>query len=272
MSTWVRTPTARYSAHTRRLVGQWAIGWLGVVVLAAAWQLAASAMNTVSFPTFLKSISAVGSVLSGSTLHHDLIPSIERVLIGFGISGVLGIVIGLTLGYVRWLGDYCVTVIDFLRSLPTPLFVPLAIVLLGLGSKMVVAIIVTAAVWPVLLNAFDGSRRIEPMFLDAARACGLRGVTLFWRVLLPATLPSLLAGLRLALSTSLAVLVVAEILGASSGIGYFIGYAQQTFLIPQTYAGVIILAVLGWLFDTVFLVVEHRVLRWERPLSGGNRA
>jgi len=77
----------------------------------------------------------------------------------------------------------------------------------------------------------------------------------------------IMAGLRIALSTSLAVLVVAEMLGASSGIGYFIQEAQQTFQIPQTYAGIIVLAGVGWLLDTVFLLAEHRLLRWERAVA-----
>jgi ABC-type nitrate/sulfonate/bicarbonate transport system permease component len=261
--------TGRRVRNTRRL-RRIALGWGGVVVAAAGWQVLAIALHTAVFPTFLVTMGAVGQVLSGPALTEDIVPSIERALIGFAISGVLGVVLGLTLGYVRRLGDYCATVVDFLRSLPTPLFIPLAIVWFGLGGQMVVAIVVSAAVWPVLLGAFDAARRVEPLHLDVARMCGLRHVHLFRVVLLPATLPAVMAGLRLALSTSLAVLIIAEILGASSGLGYFIQDAQQTFQIPQTYAGVVVLAALGWIFDTAFLAAEHRWLRWERALSGGN--
>jgi sulfonate transport system permease protein len=245
-------------------------GWLGVLVVAGLWQLLAMALHKTVFPTFVTAISAVGQVLGGATLTQDVVPSIIRALIGFLISAVLGIIIGLTLGYVRRLGDYCGAVIDFLRSVPSPLLVPVAIAAFGLGDRMVVSIVVAAAIWPVLINAFDAARRIEPLYLDSARACGLRGVPLLWIVMLPATLPMVLAGLRTALSTSLAVLVVAEMLGASSGIGYFIQNAQQTFEIPQTYAGIIVLAGLGWLFDTAFLFAEHRLLRWEKALTGGS--
>jgi ABC-type nitrate/sulfonate/bicarbonate transport system permease component len=94
-------------------------------------------------------------------------------------------------------------------------------------------------------------------------------VTLLRIVLLPAALPMVMAGLRIALSTSLAVLVVAEMLGASSGIGYFIQEAQQTFQIPQTYAGILVLAAVGWFLDTAFLLGEHRLLRWERAITRG---
>jgi ABC-type nitrate/sulfonate/bicarbonate transport system permease component len=247
------------------------LGWAGVLVVALGWQLLALALHTTIFPTFLTTMRSVGTVLSGPALHQDVLPSIGRALTGFAISGAIGVVVGLSLGYNRGLGDYCATVVDFARSLPTPLFVPLAIVLLGLGSKMVVAIVVSAAVWPVLLNSFDAARRLEPLQLDTARALGLHGTALFRRVLFPATLPSILAGLRLALSTSLAVLIIAEILGASSGLGYFIQNAQQTFQVPLTYAGVVILAALGWIFDTLFLAVEHRWLRWERAYTGGDR-
>jgi ABC-type nitrate/sulfonate/bicarbonate transport system permease component len=185
----------------------------------------------------------LGHIVTGPQLTQDILPSVIRAPAGFAISGVVGIAVGLTLGYVRRLGDYCVTVIDFLRSLPAPLFVPLGIVVLGLGSTMVVAIVVSAAVWPVLLNSFDAARRVEPLHLDTARAYGLRRFALFRIVLLPATLPMVFAGLRVALSTSLAVLVVAEMLGAHSGIGFFIQDAQQTFRVPDTYAGVIVLAI-----------------------------
>lgn len=260
-------PAGHGPARTRRLKLR-AAGWLGVAVAAGAWQLLAMALHQVILPTFSTAMAAVGHILTGPQLTQDILTSVVRALIGFAISAAAGITIGLTLGYVRRLGDYCVTVIDFLRSLPAPLFVPLAIVVLGLGDAMVVSIVVSAAVWPVLLNSFDAARRIEPLYLDTARACGLRGVALFRLVLLPATLPMVFAGLRIALSTSLAVLVVAEILGAHSGIGFFIQDAQQTFRVPDTYAGVIILAAIGWLFDTAFLFLERRLLRWESALTG----
>lgn len=263
-------PAPARRRRTGRILALRLAGWAGLLVVAAVWQLVALALHKPVFPTFSTAITAVGDVLGGPVLTADIVPSLIRALVGFAISGVAGIVIGLTLGYVRRLGDYAAVVIDFLRSLPAPLLVPLGIVLIGLGTPMVVAIIVAAALWPVLINAFDAVRRIEPGYLDAARACGLRGTALLRIVLLPAALPMVLAGLRIAVSTSLAVLVIAEMLGASNGIGYFIQNAQQTFLVPQTYAGIIILAALGWLFDTAFLFAEHRLLRWEHALTGGS--
>jgi len=247
-------------------------GWLGVLAVASAWQVTALVLDKPALPAFSTALGAVRQVLTGPVLTTDILPSLARALAGFAISAVVGTAVGLTLGYARRLGDYCTAVIDFLRALPAPLLIPLAIVLLGLTSRMVVAVVVAAAVWPVLINAFDAARRIEPRYLDTARACGIRGLALLRIVLLPAALPMIMAGLRIALSTSLAVLVVAEMLGASSGIGYFIQSAQQTFQIPQTYAGIIVLAGAGWLLDTAFLLTEHRLLRWERARLRGRHA
>lgn len=262
-------PAGRRPRMTGRRAGLRSAGWLGVLAVALAWQLTSLALHKPAFPTFTTALSAVGQVVTGPVLTTDVLPSLARALTGFAISAVAGTSIGLTLGYVRSLGDCCTAVVDFLRSIPAPLLVPLAIVLLGLGSRMVVAVVVAAAVWPVLVNAFDAARRTEPFYLDTARSCGIRGVTLLRIVLLPAALPMVMAGLRIALSTSLAVLVVAEMLGASSGIGYFIQQAQQTFQIPQTYAGIIVLAAIGWFLDTAFLLVEHRLLRWDRAVTRG---
>jgi ABC-type nitrate/sulfonate/bicarbonate transport system permease component len=256
----------------RRRLALRSAGWLGVLAVAVAWQLAALALQKPALPTFTAALAATRQIVTGPVLTTDILPSLARALSGFAISALVGTTLGLTLGYLRRLGDYSTAVIDFLRSLPAPLLIPLAIVLLGLSSRMVVAVVVAAAVWPVLINAFDAARRTEPLYLDTARACGIEGLALLRIVLLPAALPMILAGLRIALSTSLAVLVVAEMLGASSGIGYFIQSAQQTFQIPQTYAGIIVLAGIGWLLDTAFLLTEHRLLRWERVRTGDRHA
>ena len=156
---------------------------------------------------------------------------------------------------------------DFLRSLPVPLPIPVGIVIFGLGTSMVVAIIVSAAVWPVLLNTFDAIRRADPTMVESAQ---LRPAPVRSRrkVLLPAASPQIFAGLRVALSVGVAVMVVAEMLGGGSGIGDLIENAQQSFQVSTSYAGVVVLACLGWLMDTLFLAVERRVLSWQLGTVG----
>jgi ABC-type nitrate/sulfonate/bicarbonate transport system permease component len=122
----------------------------------------------------------------------------------------------------------------------------------------------------VLINTANATAALDPVLTDTAKILGLRGPALFWRVVLPATSPRIFAGLRVAISVSLAVMVVSEILGGGSGIGYFIASAQQSFQITASYAGVMILCLLGWAFDTVFLIAESRLLQWQRGMVSGD--
>lgn len=244
------------------------LGWLGIVCVAGLWQLVAVIVDASVLPTFTSSARTAWTLVESSVLTADIVPSIERTLIGFGLSALCGIAVGLVIGYSRRASEWTSTVIDFLRSLPAPLLIPVALAIFGLGSNMVIAIIVLAAVWPVLINTAEAVRGIDATLIDSARMCGIRGVRFFVEILLVASSPLIFAGMRIALSVSLAVMVVAEMLGGGSGIGYYIAYAQQTFRVTGSYAGIIILCVIGWLFDTMFVAVERRLLAWERGLSG----
>lgn len=252
-----------------RHAGYWALGWLGLAAAAAIWQLIAAVLSNPVLPGFLSSAAQSWHLIDGPELGQDIIPSVLRTLTGFAISAVAGIVIGMVTGYYQAAREYTSAVFGFLRSLSTPLLIPVALAVFGLGGTMVVAVIVTAAIWPVLINTANATAGLEPTLVDTARILGLRGRALLWRVLLPAASPQIFAGLRVAISVSLAVMVVAEILGGGSGIGYFISNAQQSFRITDSYAGVIILCLLGWAFDTLFLKAESRLLAWQHGTVGG---
>lgn len=264
----IRQPGLR---HRARQAGYLALAWFGVAAAVAIWQLVATALDNPVFPGFLSSAAASWHVIDGPALGQDIVPSVLRTLTGFAISVVAGVVIGLVTGYSRAAREYTSAVFGFLRSLPTPLLIPVALALFGLGDTMVIAVIVTAAIWPVLINTANATAGLDPTLLDTARILGLRGRALLWRVLLPATSPQIFAGMRVAISVSLAVMVVAEILGGASGIGYFISNAQQSFMITDSYAGVIVLCLLGWAFDTLFLRAENRLLAWQHGTVGGEQ-
>lgn len=256
------------ASRGRLTLASLALPWVGIVAAAGAWQLVATVLHSPIVPSFTTAISATGRVLTGPTLTTQIVPSVERVLLGFGISAIAGIALGLLLGVSQRVAEWSADVVDFLRSLPIPLLIPVAIIIFHLGTTMVVAVIVVAAIWPVLLNTFDAVRRLDPTMIESARACGLRGVPLVREVLLPAASPQIFAGLRVALSVALAVMVIAEMLGGGSGIGYLIENAQQSFEVPASYAGVIVLAFLGWIMDTLFLAIERHVLAWQRGTVG----
>ncbi len=222
-----------------------------------------------SVATFSSAMRALGTVLTGSELRTDVLPSIYQVLIGFAIASIAGVVLGLVIGTFRFLDPWVRPVIEFMRAVPPPLIIPVATLIIGISGNLVVAVIVFGALWPVLLNTTDGARRVEPVYLDTAKALHIPPWKVLGSIILPASSPMIMAGLRVALSTSLIMMVLAEMLASSSGIGYLILTSQQTFTIPVTYGGVVLLGIIGWLFDGVFLLVEHRALRWNSDYAGG---
>jgi ABC-type nitrate/sulfonate/bicarbonate transport system permease component len=247
------------------------LGFLGLAAAVGAWDLFSGMIGSTLLPGFGPTASDAWGLLTGPVLSQDLIPSVLRTLAGFGISAVIGVLIGLVTGYYRVAREWTSGVFDFARSLPTPLLIPVALTVFGLGGQMVIVVIVTAAIWPVLINTANATRALDPTLVDTARMLGLRGPSFMFRVVIPAISPEIFAGLRIAISVSLAVMVVAEILGGSSGIGYFIANAQQSFAITVSYAGVLVLCLLGWVFDTIFLSIEHRLLAWQRGTVGGGQ-
>jgi ABC-type nitrate/sulfonate/bicarbonate transport system permease component len=243
---------------TRRL----ALNAAGLVAALVIWQAVALLVRDPFFPTFTSAISSAASLVTGGDLRADVLPSVVRVLIGFALAGALGTLLGAVLGSAPVLAAYVTPVLDFIRATPFPLLLPLAIVIFGLGNTTIIFLIVLGAVWPVLLNTFDAARAIDPLQRDVARVCQLSRRQEFLRITIPAVAPAVVAGLRVALGLCLAVLVVAEMLGASSGLGHLIVSAEQDFDTPSTYAGILVLGALGWIMDGLFSILERRLLRW----------
>ena len=241
---------------------RWGLNLAGLLAALAIWQIVSMIVSDPFLPTFTRAAAGAWDILVHGDLRSDVLPSIVRVLIGFALAGLLGTLIGAVLGSSEALAGFAMPVLDFIRATPFPLLLPLAIVIFGLGSTTIIALIVVGAVWPVLINTFDAARAIDPLHRDVARALQMRRGREFLRITMPAVAPATVAGLRVAIGLCLAVLVVAEMLGASSGLGHLIVSAQQTFDIPSTYGGVLILGLLGWIMDGLFLVLERRLLRW----------
>ncbi len=255
----------------RAALAQRALGWVVVGAVALAWQLVAGAAQTHFMPSFTSAIAAFWSILTGPDLVAQVVPSLERTLLGFAIAAMAGIVLGLVIGTFSWLDPWVRPTVEFMRALPPPLIIPVAMLLVGVSSKLIVLVIVFGSFWPVLINTIDGARRVEPLFLDTARSLQLPGHVVLRSVIMPASLSMIMAGLRIALSTALIMMVLGEMLSSATGIGYLVLVSQQTFDVPATYGGVLVLAVIGWLFDAIFLVGERRVLRWSGDAKGAVR-
>lgn len=195
-------------------------------------------------------------------------PSIYRLSIGFGIAIVLGTMFGITLGYLRALDPWVRPLLEYLRFIPTVAILPASLLLFGATDLMRIFIIAFGSVFPVLLAAIDGARRGNTMLLDVARVAGLSIRERLFQVVLPGALPSIFAGVRIALSIALVMMVISELIAANDGLGYYILRNQRLFQTANVYAGVLMIGTLGLMLTLALLAIERRVLRWHRGWRG----
>ena len=252
-----------------RSLSQTLIGWVFVLVLLALWEIIGRRDSSGLFPPFSDVLGQTRDLLGSDALTTDILPSVLRALAGFVLGSALGIGLGVALGWWRTLAPWTSATLEFLRAVPVPALVPLAVALYGSTSAMKVGIIAIGAFWPVLLNTADGIRRVEPGYIDSARVYTTgSNLSVLRRVVLPAATPQIMTGLRVGLAISLILMVVSEMFGASSGLGYLILQSQRLFALTSMYAGVVLLALIGLLFTTAFSAFEKRAMFWFDGMKG----
>jgi ABC-type nitrate/sulfonate/bicarbonate transport system permease component len=160
-------------------------------------------------------------------------------------------------------------VLEFMRALPAPVILPMALLLLGANTGMKVAVIAFGSSWPVMLNSIDGARSVDPLLIDTGKVNRLGTFAILRRIVLPASLPQISAGMRTALGIALILMVFSEMIGSDSGLGFQILTSQRRFLVPETYGGVLLIGLIGWAFTVVFAFTERRVLAWHHGRTGG---
>ncbi|SFN60379.1 ABC transporter permease [Mycetocola miduiensis] len=272
ISTANRPRASREPQSARR---QWwsrfALRWIVLAVLLALWQLATMAFPSPFFPQPIRIFERAAllwlpgpnGVLTPSML-NDVLPSMGRVLLGFAISVVLAISLGVAIGLSRKFADYVDPIIQFLRAVPPPALIPIFLVLFGTGDEMRVLLIAFGTAWPILLNTIDGVRSIEELKYETATVFRISFVSRLKRIVLPGAAPKILAGVRTSLSLGLILMVISEMVAASSGIGFSIVQAQRGFGFPDMWAGIVLLGIIGFLLNTLLTVIERRILAWQR--------
>jgi ABC-type nitrate/sulfonate/bicarbonate transport system permease component len=251
----------------RRHALPWNTRWLGVgliVVLLLLWELAAATgrMPSLSFPRMSEILAAWWRLILSGELPRELADSLWRMFTGYFVGVLLGVLLGLLMGYFRFFYNLLEPITEVLRPIPSPAYLPIVILFLGIDDEMKVFMIAFASLFPVLINTYSGVRSVDPIQLQTARTFGVTGRKLIWRIVLPAASPYIFTGMRVSLAVALIVMVISEMVAASSGIGYFILSAQRGFQIREMFAGVLTLAVVGYALNRLFIAVENRVLAW----------
>jgi ABC-type nitrate/sulfonate/bicarbonate transport system permease component len=181
---------------------------------------------------------------------------------GLALATVVSIVIGILMGTYKPVFDALKIIVEFLRPVPSVAMIPLAILFFGLGATMRISVITYAAFWPLLINTIYGVRAIDPQALDVARNFGITGYEALWRVTLPSALASIATGFRVSATIALVVTITTELIAGNSGIGFYISQMEQANRLPPMYAAIILTGILGYLLNTLYFTLEHKVVFW----------
>lgn len=248
----------------------WAWSLLGLATVAAAWTLVTN-LGWVT-ETYLPSPQRLGGELltllergyRGAPLHEHIGISLWRTLSGFAVGALLGVPLGLFTGHNRTAGALVAPLVAFLRPIPPIAFIPMAVLYFGLGETGKVVLIAFTAFNYAQLNAHAGAAGVPESYLRAARSMGLSERQIFWRVIVPAAVPQIFTGLKVAMALSWAVVVAAELVGAQRGIGFMISDAAQLFRIPVVFIGIACIGVIGLLLNAALNALQCYLVHWER--------
>lgn len=240
------------------------------VLAVAIWQAAGSAgwVSLEFLPTPLSIAQSFIRLAASGELVHHLGVSLERAFLGFLIGGALGLLLGILTGLFRSAEYLLDPSIQVLRLVPHLAIAPLIILWFGFGEVSKVAIILSGSFFPLYINTYLGIRQVDPKLLEVGKVLEFGPALLLRRLILPAALPGILLGVRLSLGVAWIGLVVAELIGSSSGVGFLINEAKQNSNTPVIFVGILIFAVIGKLIDSFVRALERKFLSWRDSYSG----
>jgi NitT/TauT family transport system permease protein len=246
------------------------------VVLIAAWQLTTGGKayslipppSTVVLTAWDYAFGGIRNDPYSATFLANAIASITRVFAGFFVAMIVAIPLGLILGRSRLARGVIDPTLQFLRPIPVTAWLPLTMIIFGLGPPATIALIALGTFFPMLLNTVDGVRLVEPRLIEAAEMLGTPRAAIFARVILPAASPSIFTGIRIGLGLAWVLLVVGEMTGVPTGLGANIMDARQLSRTDLVISGMIYIGILGFLSDRVVMLLGRRALWWNPSARG----
>jgi ABC-type nitrate/sulfonate/bicarbonate transport system permease component len=229
------------------------------LALLGVWALWSAGSDTFYYPPLTDILGTFNETWVFERVGSDVVPSLLRLTAGYLLAVAVAVLVGIPLGLNPTARRAAAPIVEFLRAIPPPALLPLAIVVIGVGNSMKVLIIAFVCLWPVLLNTIDGIRGIDPTLNETARVYGLPR-----RVTLPAAAPQIFAGMRTSLSLAVIMMVISEMVASTNGIGFFVLQSQRSFAIPEMWSGILLLGILGYALNLLFTLIERWVLAWHR--------
>ena len=219
-------------------------------------------INRALFPPPSVIASTVWDLVASGDVTGPLGATISLFAAGFALSVVIGIALGLAMGTSQTITHLLDPLFESIRPLPKAALVPVLMLFLGLGTTMKVTSIVLASFFPILINTIQGVRGVDPVLISTGRTFGLSRLAITMKIILPASIPYILAGMRVALGLALLMTILSEMLAGTGGLGYLVLENQRAFRIRQMYAWLVILAIVGLAINAAMVVAERKLVPW----------
>jgi ABC-type nitrate/sulfonate/bicarbonate transport system permease component len=247
-----------------RAAGEQLIGVASPLLLLVLWEAAARVglIDVRFFPAPSTIIMQLVLLARSGELELHLWASLQRLLWGFLLGGIPALLLGLAMGLYRPVRIAIDPLVAATYPVPKSAILPLVLLIFGLGEMSKVVMVALGVFYPILINTVAGVRNIQPIYLDVGRNFGATGWQVFRTIALPGALPNIMAGVKLGIGMGLILIAIAEMIGAREGIGYMIWNAWQILAVDTMYVGLMVIAILGFLFNLILDAVEQLVVPW----------
>lgn len=243
---------------------------LGIFIFLLIWQLAVEfgLVNETRLPKPTTILQTLGYKIynqapDGNTLGINILASLQVALTGFLTAMVIGIPLGLFMGWWEYADRFIRPIFELVRPVPPIAWIPLVVVWMGIGLKAKAMIIFFTAFVPCVINSYTGIKLTNKTLINVSRTFGASNVEIFWKVGIPSALPMVFAGIRVALGNSWSTLVAAEMLAASAGLGYMIQIGRTIARPDIVIAGMVTIGAIGAVLSRILSYVEQHALRWQ---------
>ncbi|OJX76068.1 MAG: hypothetical protein BGO93_29130 [Mesorhizobium sp. 65-26] len=245
-------------------------GFLLPLLVVIIWEIAAraGAVNTLLLPPPSRVLLTLGQAAIDGSLWVNLGYSVRRWIIGFAFGGGVGLLLGALNGLSLRSENFTDTTVQMLRTVPFMGLTPLLVMWFGLGETPKVILIAVASFFPVYVNTLAGVRNVNKGLVEVGQSFQLSQAELLYRVILPAALPEILTGIRYSLGIAWLALVIAELMAAESGIGFWLMQGREAVRVDIVLASLVVFSVAGKFMDAALRLVERRVLHWRNAFSG----
>lgn len=235
-----------------------------IFIILFFWHILSSSgiFNQTLFPGPIVVLYALINLTQSGELLSNVTASAGRLFFGLLTGSIFGVIFGLLMGRIGFLDEAFAPLLNILRSIPPVAIIPLMIVWFGIGDVAKVNSIAFAVFFPVWLSTLHGAKNISSNHIKTAKIFSKSVIQTFIRVIFPATIPNIISGVRLGIGTAFIMVFVSELAGASVGLGYLIAYAQITYRIDIMLAGLIVLGLLAYAVDYLFVKFSEKTFKW----------